>query len=119
MNDVGFREARQNHPREIAAGDHGLAGFAPELVIPGAKERIANERWQSRYAHADVAQTGVGVGNERNAGAAADELCVDDERAEGVSRSHRCVGTDREEMESEVKKFWPITLSHKVRRNYL
>ena len=55
MNDVRLPETRQDHPRKVAAGDHGLARLASELVVPGAQSRIENERRQFDHAHAHVA----------------------------------------------------------------
>lgn len=105
MSDVRFREAGQNYPREVATGDHGVAGVTAALVISGVKSGAANERWEFGYAYADIAQAGFGVGNERDPGATADDVCVDGEGACGISGSHRRVGADSEEMENEIKKF--------------
>src|SRR5215831_9332258 len=105
MSDVRIREVRQDDPREVAAGDHGIVSLAPALVISGTKSGAADERWEFSDAYADVAQAGVGIGDERDAGATADDVCIDGERAGGISGSHQRVGTDCEEMEREIKKF--------------
>ena len=105
MSDVRFREARQNHPREVAAGDHGIAGFATELVLSRIESGIANERWKFGHPYEDPAQTGTCFDDERDPGPTANELRVNGERANSVSGSHQCAGTDREEMETEIKKF--------------
>lgn len=116
MSDVGLREARQDHPRKVAAGYHGLAGVAAELVFSGIERRITDERWESGDAHADFAQARVGIGDERDAGETANELCVNGERAGGVSGTHRRARTDCEEMENEIKNFGDLLCVTKLKR---
>src|SRR6185437_14849494 len=64
MSDVRFPEARQNHPRKVAVGDHGVDGVAPKLVVSGTEGGIENERWQPDYPHAHVAQARPGLNHQ-------------------------------------------------------
>ena len=105
MSDVRFREARQDHPRKVATGHHGVAGIAPELVVSGIEGRIADERRQPGNAYADLAQTRTRLRDQGDARPAANELRLDGEGADGLSRSHQRARTDREEMETEIKIF--------------
>ena len=114
MSNVRFREARQNHPRKMATGHYGVAGFAPQLVVSGVEGRIADERREFGDASAHLAQTGARRRDQGNAGPAANELRFDRERADGLSRSHQCARTDREEMEDEVKKFGELLCNTKL-----
>ena len=57
------------------------------------------------HPYEDPAQTGTCFDDERDPGPTANELRVNGERANSVSGSHQCAGTDREEMETEIKKF--------------
>ena len=114
MNNVRFREARQNNPRKVETRNHGSACVAPQLVVPGIEGGIENERWESDNAHAHVAQTGVDFGDQGNARPTADELCINSERPSFLSRSYQRARTDREAMEKEVNFFAPFTLRYKV-----
>src|SRR5206468_5600939 len=98
-----FREARQNHPRKVAAGHHGIAGLASQLVVSSVESRIADERREPGDAYAHLAQTRTYLRHQRDARPAANELRLNRQRANGLSRSHRCARTDREEMENEIK----------------
>src|ERR1051325_10303479 len=99
MNDVRFPETRQDHPRKVAVGDHGITGLPSELVVPGAQSRIENERWKSDHAYAHAAQARFGVGHQGNPGSATDDVCADGERTSFVSGAHQCAGGDCEGME--------------------
>jgi len=99
MNDVRLPEARQDHPRKVAAGDHGPARLASDLVVSGAQSRIENERRQFDHAHAHAAQARFGVGHQGIPRPAADHLRIDCERAVGVSGAHQRAGGDCEGME--------------------
>ena len=116
MSDVRLRETRQDHPREVAASDHGIVSFAPELVISGIESGITDERWEFGDAHADVTQVRISFGDEGDSGASADDVCVDGERAVGVSGSHRRIGTDCEEMENALKNFGHLLCPTKLER---
>src|SRR5207247_7750035 len=99
MNDVRFPEARQDHPRKVAAGDYGLARLASELVVTGNQSRIENERRQFDHAHAHAAQTRSGILHQGIQGPAADDLRINCERAVCVSGAHQRAGGDCEAME--------------------
>src|SRR5205814_3116502 len=107
-------EARQDHPRKVAAGHHGVAGIAPQLVVSAIEGRIADERRQPGNAYAHFAQTRTRLRDQGDAWPAANELCLDRERANGLSRPHQCARTDREEMEDEVKKFGNLLCAAKL-----
>jgi hypothetical protein len=111
MNDVRFPETRQDHPRKVAAGDHGVARVASELVISGTQGGIENERWQLDHAHAHAAQTRPGCGYQGIPRTTTDKLRVDHQGPFGVSGTHRRVGGDCENMEKireRLKKFCPL-----------
>jgi hypothetical protein len=99
MNDVRLPETRQDHPREVAAGDYGTARLTPELVVPGAQSRIENERRQFDHAYAHAAQAGFGVRHQGIPGSAANDLRIDCKRPVGVSGAHQRAGGDCEGME--------------------
>lgn len=118
MNDVRFPETRQDHPREVAAGDYGSARVASGLVVPGAQSRIENERRQFDHAHAHAAQTGSGFRHEGISRTAADDLRINDERAVGISGAHQRLGGDCEGMEileQSAKNFVPLLCRTKLR----
>ena len=112
MNNVRLPETRQDHPRKVAAGDYGTPRFTPELVVPGAENRIEDERRQFDHAHADAAQARFGLCHQGNPRPAANDLRIDCERPLGVSGAHQRTGEDCEGMEivGPLKKFCTITL---------
>ena len=118
MNDVRLPETRQDYPRKVEAGDYGTPRFTPELVVPGAENRIEDERWQFDHAHADAAQARSGLRHQGNPRPAANDLRIDCERPVGFSGAYQRAGGDCEGLEivgESAKKFAPLLCHTKLR----
>src|SRR6059058_980969 len=65
MKNARLRQTRQSDSRERSSFHHDLAGDADALVVSRSQSRTQHERWQSHHSSPDVAQTGIGGGDER------------------------------------------------------
>src|SRR5207249_333630 len=96
MKNARLRQTRQSDSREGSAFHHDLARDADGLVVSRSQNRAQHERWQSHHSFADVAQTGIGGGDERNSGSPANELRSDGEGTLGLSGVSAGAGANRE-----------------------
>src|SRR6266487_3665315 len=104
MKNARLRQTRQSDSRERSSFHHDLAGDADALVVSRSQSRTQHERWQSHHSSPDVAQTGIGGGDERNSRSPANELRADGEGTHGLSRLSAGAGTNCEGGK-EVKNF--------------
>src|SRR6266567_7725409 len=96
MKNARLRQTRQSDSREGSAFHHDLAGDANGLVVSRSQSRTQHERWQSHHSSPDVAQTGIGGGDERNSRSPANKLRPDGEGALGLSGVSAGVGANCE-----------------------
>src|SRR5882724_518246 len=94
MKNARLRQTRQSDSRERSPFHHDLARDANGLVVSGSQSRAQYERWQSHHSSPDVAQTGIGGGDERNSGSSANELRPDGEGTLGLSGVSAGVGAN-------------------------
>src|SRR5438094_1610650 len=99
MKNARLRQTRQIDSRERSSSHHDLAGDADALVVSRSQSRTQHERWQSHHSSPDVAQTGIGGGDERNSRSPANELRPDGEGALGLSGVSAGVGANCESWE--------------------
>src|SRR5256886_2429292 len=85
MKNARLRQTRQSDSRERSSFHHDLAGDADALVVSRSQSRTQHKRWQSHHSSPDVAQTGIGGGDERNSRSPANELRPDGEGTLGLS----------------------------------
>src|SRR6266516_1560359 len=96
MKNARLRQTRQSDSRERSPFHHDLAGVADGLVVSRSQSRTQHERWQSHHSSADVAQTGISGGDERNSGSPANELRSDGKGTLGLSGVSAGVGANCE-----------------------
>src|SRR5438105_2809225 len=96
MKNARLRQTRQSDSREGSAFHHDFVGDADGLVVSGPQSRAQHERWQSHHSSADVAQTGIGGGDEGNSKPSANELRPDGEGAFGFPGISAGAGTNCE-----------------------
>src|SRR3989442_469756 len=103
MKNARLRQTRQSDSREGSTFHHDLAGDADGLVISGSQSRAQHERWQPHHSSADVAQTGITGGDERNSASPANELRPNGEGTVGLPGLSAGIGTNCESREEEKK----------------
>jgi hypothetical protein len=96
MKNARLRQTRQSDSREGSAFHHDLARDADGLVVSRSQSRAQYERWKSHHSSADLAQTGIGGGDERNSGSPANELRSNGEGTLGLSGVSAGVGANCE-----------------------
>jgi hypothetical protein len=99
MKNARLRQTRQSDSRERSSFHHDLAGDADGLVVSRSQSRTQHERWQSHHSSPDVAQTGIGGGDERNSRSPANELRPDGKGTLGLSGVSTGTGANSESRE--------------------
>src|SRR5438046_6180059 len=99
MQNARLLHTRQSDSRERSSFHHDLAGDADALVVSRSQSRTQHERWQSHHSSPDVAQTGIGGGDERNSRSPANELRPDGEGTLGLSGVSAGTGANCESRE--------------------